>query len=252
MAATSQVSLQTRANLLELLAVPLHAANLELVDVDVESLGTPQAVIRVLVEHLPAHERGPRIDLDGVAEATRLIDAIFEAGDPVIGAFTLEVSSPGLERPLIMPAHFARFLDAEVSVKTVVGTPGERRIQGRLESADLDPSGSIVVSGVQISYGSIDRARTVFRWGEEAPPTSNGEPRKKGTVTKAQRVKHPKAVEAAAVAQATARASLAKADANPTDDAVDSSTHVEDALDMSTEAIAASTQPQRQSPQVTQ
>jgi ribosome maturation factor RimP len=252
MAATSQASLQTRANLLELLAMPLNGVNLELVDVDVESLGTPQAVVRVLVEHLPEHERGPRIDLDGVAEATRLIDATLETGDPVDGAFTLEVSSPGLERPLITPAHFARFLDAEVSVKTVIGTPGERRIQGRLESADPDPSGSIVVSGVQIPYGSIDRARTVFRWGEEALPTANGEARKKGTVTKGQRVLHPKAIEAALAAEAAAKASLAKAAANSPDDAVDSSTHVEDALDMSTEAIAASTQPQRQSPQVTQ
>ncbi len=189
---------EARALLISLISRPLEEVHLELVDIEVEALGTPDGVIRVLVEHLGSHERGPRIDLDGIAEATKLVDALIEANDPIEQAFTLEVSSPGLERPLRTPAHFERFRDAEIAVKTVAGTAGERRVQGRLESCDTDPAGVIVIAGRTISYNEIERARTVFRWGEEAPPTANGEPRKKGALPKGQRPVHPKALLAAA------------------------------------------------------
>lgn len=202
-----------------LLTEPLAQAHLELVDVEVEAIGTPQAVVRVLVEHLDAHPRGPRIDLDGVAEATRIVDEVLEANDPISSAFTLEVSSPGLERPLRTPAHFVRFVDAEITVKTVPGTAGERRVQGRLESADADSAGSIVVAGREVSYASIERARTVFRWGEEAPPTADGQPRKKGALPKGARPIHPKLLAKAAVSAHTST----PAEANH--DALASSTH---------------------------
>ncbi len=202
-----------------LLDGPLADANVELVDVEVEAIGTPTAVVRVLVEHLETHPRGPRIDLDGVAEATRIVDALLEANDPISTAFTLEVSSPGLERPLRTPAHFVRFLNAEVTVKTLPGTEGERRVQGRLEAADADANGGIVVSGRSLTYASIERARTVFRWGEEAPPTADGQPRKKGARPKGERPIHPKLL-----AKATAAADLSTpAEAN--NDALASSTH---------------------------
>jgi ribosome maturation factor RimP len=157
--------------LIALLSGPLAAANLELVDLETASLGTAAANVQVLVEHCADHPLGGRIDLDGVAAATRLVDEVLEAADPIPGAYTLEVSSPGLERPLRIPAHFQRFIGTEITVKTVAGTPGERRMQGVLERADLDADGDIVVNGVTISYASIDRARTVFVWGPAPKPT---------------------------------------------------------------------------------
>ena len=183
-----------RGVLISLLGAPLESANFELVDVEIEAFGTADGVVRVLVEHLVVKAGEPRIDLNEVALATKLIDELIEAHDPIEQAFTLEVSSPGLERPLRTPAHFARFRDAEIAVKTVAGTPGERRVQGRLDACDAELSGSIVVAGRTIAYSEIDRARTVFRWGEESLPTSSGEPRKKGTLPKGQRPVHPKAL----------------------------------------------------------
>jgi ribosome maturation factor RimP len=181
----------------------LTAAHYELVDVEFER-SSAGSIVRCLLDRSVDHPDGPRIDLDGVADATRLIDAAFEEHDPVAEAFTLEVSSPGLERPLKTPAHFQRHLSAEVAIKTIAGTPGERRIHGRLTSADAESTGGIVVAGpvdfqtgaapeTQISYASIDRARTVFRWGEEETLTSSGAPRKKGALPKGQRPAHPKA-----------------------------------------------------------
>ena len=120
------------------------------------------------------HPLGGRIDLDGVSTATRIIDSVLEEADPIDGAFTLEVSSPGLERALRTPGHFARFVGTTVSVKTHPGTTAERRIEGRLTSADPDVDGAITVDGVEIPYSAIERARTVFVWGPQPKPGSKG------------------------------------------------------------------------------
>jgi ribosome maturation factor RimP len=153
------------ASLAGLLEPVLFAEGWELVDVTTSAIGTAAAAVVVLVENLPDHQDGPRIDLDGVGRATLLVDETLEAADPVTGAYTLEVSSPGLERPLRIPAHYQRFIGTSVTVKTVPGTPGERRIEGVLQSADLDVDGSIVVDAREIPYAAIERTRTVFVWG---------------------------------------------------------------------------------------
>ena len=107
-----------------------------------------------------------------------LLRCFDETADPVDGAYTLEVSSPGLERPLRTPAHFLRFVGTDISVKLLAGTPGERRRQGRLEAADPDAGGAITVDGQSVAYASIDRARTVFVWGPSPKPTGKSPTRK--------------------------------------------------------------------------
>ena len=97
---------------------------------------------------------------------------MLEEADPIDGAFTLEVSSPGLERALRTPGHFSRFVGTTVSVKTHPGTTAERRIEGRLTSADPDEDGAITVDGTEIPYAAIERARTVFIWGPQTRPGS--------------------------------------------------------------------------------
>ncbi len=148
-----------------LLEPVLFGEGWELVDVTSSAIGTAAASVVVLVENLPDHQNGPRIDLDGVGRATLLVDETLEAADPINGAYTLEVSSPGLERPLRIPAHYQRFIGTAVTVKTIPGTPGERRVEGLLQSADLVFDGAIVVEGREIPYVAIERTRTVFVWG---------------------------------------------------------------------------------------
>ncbi len=105
------------------------------------------------------------IDLDGVTEATRLVSDLLDRHDLVGERTTLEVSSPGVERPLRTPEHFRRFVGTEVAVKLRPGVEGERRLSGVLEAADDEGA---VVAGRRLAYGDIDRARTVFVW----PPRS--------------------------------------------------------------------------------
>jgi ribosome maturation factor RimP len=160
------------ATLAGLLEPVLFGEGWELVDVTSSAIGTAAAAVVVLVENLPDHQDGPRIDLDGVGRATLLVDETLEAADPINGAYTLEVSSPGLERPLRIPAHYQRFIGTPVAVKTIPGTPGERRIEGLLQSAAFDADGAIVVDGREIPYAAIERTRTVFVWGGQEKPKS--------------------------------------------------------------------------------
>lgn len=210
------------AAVLVLLEGPLAEAHFELVDVDCAGIGTAAAAVRVFVELAPSHPIGGRIDLDGVAVATRIVDEILDADDDVIaGRYTLEVSSPGLERPLRTAAHFRRAIGSTITVKTVAGTPGERRVEGRLDDASIDADGSIRVDGRVIPYAEIDKARLVVSWG---PPP------KPGKDVKATRAPHPKAV-AAAAALAAALAAPGLAQTAPVDDNAGDDRDIESDLD---------------------
>jgi ribosome maturation factor RimP len=120
--------------------------------VDVEQLG---ATLRVTVD------RPGGIDLDAVSDATLVVSDALDSHDPLPGRYTLEVSSPGLERPLRTPAHFQRFVGTAVAVKTRAEVDGDRRVEGILESADEE---GFVVAGRRLAYDEVEKARTVFVW----------------------------------------------------------------------------------------
>jgi len=136
------------------------AADLELYDVELAG-----GVLRVLVD------RAGGVDLAVLGEVTRAVSEALDADDPLPGRYTLEVSSPGLERKLRTPAHFAAALGKKVRVRTVPGTEGERRVEGELAAADDD--GVVVATPAgerRLAYAEVERARTVFEWGPTPPP----------------------------------------------------------------------------------
>ena len=147
----------------ELLPV-VDALGLELVDVELSG-----AVVRVTVD------REGGIDLEGLADANRAVSGTLDRIDPMPGRYTLEVSSPGLERRLRRPPHFARALGETVSVRLVAGAGDVRRLHGRLASADehgVRVDGPDVPGGsAHVPYDRIERARTVFEWGAKPAPS---------------------------------------------------------------------------------
>ncbi len=161
-----EVSDQVADELMDLLAATVDRLGLDLVDVELRS-----GIVRVTVD------RPGGVDLEAIAEATRAVSTALDDHDPFPGQrYTLEVSSPGVERPLRTPAQFARALGEEVSVRRLAGGPGERRIQGRLIEAD-DEGITVAVpelpdTGVRIAYDEIERARTVFSWGGSPRPSA--------------------------------------------------------------------------------
>lgn len=117
-------------------------------------------------------DRPGGVDLDALTRATRRISAELDRDDPIPGGrYILEVSSPGLERRLRTPEHFRKFVGSLVSVKTVAGSEGDRRMKGTLEAAD---DAGITVAGRRMEYADIDRAQTVFEWGAGPKPGKVG------------------------------------------------------------------------------
>jgi ribosome maturation factor RimP len=148
---------------------PLSEAGFEVVGVERKG-----PVLAVTVD------RPEGVDIDAVTEATRLVNSLLDANDLLGAQTTLEVSSPGIERPLRTPAHFRRFVGTEVAVKLRPGTEGERRLTGALEAADDE---GVMVAGRRLAYADIDKARTVFVWPGPGRPagqkTQAKQPKKK-------------------------------------------------------------------------
>lgn len=150
--------------------------------VDVEHKGV---VVRIVVD-----EPGG-IDLDRLGEVTQRVSHALDDADPIAGRYTLEVSSPGVERPLRRPSHFRAVVGQTITFKTDQGGKGTR-LTGELLGADDDgievrteparPGEEPAVH--RLAYGAVDRARTVFEWG---PPPKPGKGSKPGSAKKAAR-----------------------------------------------------------------
>ena len=140
----------------ELVAPLAEAAAVDLYDVEHHG-GT----VRVLVD------ADGGVDLASIARISRSLSRALDEQDLIPGQYTLEVSSPGLERPLRTPEHFRRAAGAEVRVKTRAGFDGPRRLTGVLEAVADD---GVTLRGEDgqvccIPYEQLASARTVFEWG---------------------------------------------------------------------------------------
>lgn len=140
---------------------------------DIEYTG---GIVRIVVDTLPGGPTG--VSLENIALITRLVSREFDHSDPVPGRYTLEVTSPGLERSLRLPRHFAREVGKTIAVRLSTALDGQRRIQGDLVSATGD---TIVIrladnalTEVSIPLSIVDRAKTVFQWGPTPKPGSTG------------------------------------------------------------------------------
>lgn len=155
------------------------ASDLQLDLYDVEQRG---GTMRVTLD-TPAGSDGS-VDLDQLALATRLISRELDHQDPIPGRYTLEVTSPGVERSLRTPAHFRREVGKTVNVRLSDVVAEQRRIEGVLVAADDSTATLRVVEGDEIServieLASIDRARTVFEWGPQPKPGGKNAPKKR-------------------------------------------------------------------------
>ena len=114
-------------------------------------------------------DRSGGIDLAALTEANRIVSDLLDEHDPIPDdRYLLEVSSPGLERSLRTPEHFANAIGEKVSLKTHEPVDGERRFEGLLEAADAD---GVTLARRRFAYDEIERARTVFEWGPAPKPT---------------------------------------------------------------------------------
>lgn len=105
---------------------------------------------------------GEGIGIADCEQVSRAVAAVLDEDDPIPSAYSLEVSSPGFDRLLVKPAHFARFAGARVKVELVSPRAGRKRYTGALLAAD-ELGIELEVDGeqVKIAYADICRARMV-------------------------------------------------------------------------------------------
>jgi ribosome maturation factor RimP len=138
----------------------VEGAGLELVEVSFQR-GPGRGLLRVTVD------RDGGVDLDsigGISERiSRRLD--LEGFDP--GPYTLEVSSPGVERPLRRPDEFARRVGEKVKVRTTQTLEGgTRTFTGTILEAGQDGVRIATEAGERtVPFDDIESARTVFEWG---------------------------------------------------------------------------------------
>ncbi len=103
------------------------------------------------------------ITVDDCADISRVVSAILDVEDPIKGAYTLEVSSPGIDRPLVRKKDFERFAGFEAKVETAAPVDGRRRFRGRLLGVEGDEVRLALEEGeAAIPLSAIDRAKLVM------------------------------------------------------------------------------------------
>ena len=137
--------------------------------VDVRYLREPKgAVIRVIIDRaVPGLEVGSGVSLEDCTAVSRDVSTSLDVHQDLLpsGAFRLEVSSPGLERPLVKLSDFERFSGHEVKVKTETPIDRQRRFRGTLvrvvdQNIELDQDGKVL----SIPHAVIAKASLVYRF----------------------------------------------------------------------------------------
>ncbi|MBM3502299.1 MAG: ribosome maturation factor RimP [Alphaproteobacteria bacterium] len=127
--------------------------------------GARRATLQIMVERaLPEH--GVRLDDGGIsaddcAEVSRTVSALLDVEDPIAGAYELEISSPGIDRPLLRPADFRRYRGFAARLETRLPIDGRRRFAGTLDETDtqhvrlIDPDGAVI----SVPFAAIHAAK---------------------------------------------------------------------------------------------
>ncbi|EMP94056.1 ribosome maturation factor rimP [Vibrio paracholerae 87395] len=112
-----------------MLEAPVVAAGYELVGLEFVRAGQ-HSTLRIFIDH----ENG--ITVEDCAEVSRQVSAVLDVEDPISVVYNLEVSSPGLERPLFKAAHYEQFIGHEVSIVLKMAVGNRRKWKGIIQSID--------------------------------------------------------------------------------------------------------------------
>lgn len=146
-----------RERLLAMLEPVVEGLGYELVELEFKA---GAGVLRIFIDRLEPRAEVEGVTLDDCERVSHQVSAVLDVEDPIPGAYNLEISSPGLERPLRKPAHYERFLGERAKVELAVPQDGRKRYTGLLRSVE-DGHLVIEVDGQEhrLPLGDIERAR---------------------------------------------------------------------------------------------
>jgi ribosome maturation factor RimP len=109
------------------------------------------------------HAKTGRMNVEDCENVSRTISAVLDVEDPLVGAYALEISSPGIDRPLVSLEDFEKFLGFDAKVETSRAIDGRKRFKGRLRSIK---EGIITIESEHkvfgLAYQDIEKAKLLL------------------------------------------------------------------------------------------
>lgn len=141
----------------KIIAPTLQDMGFDLVRVQVS--GAQRRTLQIMAERLD----DGTMTVEDCAAISRSVSALLDVEDPIKGSYTLEVSSPGLDRPLTRPKDFTRFAGLEAKIELRHPMDGQRRFRGRIAGlADDQVQLDMEETRVTIPYADIERAKLIL------------------------------------------------------------------------------------------
>ena len=150
---------------------PLERKITDIIDPVVKDLGFDVVQVRVIgsqklqtLQILAEDPETGRIDLNGCTAVSRAVSAILDVEDPIAGAYQLEISSPGIDRPLVREQDFIKNLNKEISVETDIPQDnGQKRFKGVLKDFANDTVTIHTEDGdAKIAFEDVIKAKLVL------------------------------------------------------------------------------------------
>ncbi|WP_115720640.1 ribosome maturation factor RimP [Gallaecimonas mangrovi] len=141
--------------LTQMLTPAVEALGFSLLGVEMVRAGR-SATLRLYID-------GPEgVTVDNCAEVSHQVSSVLDVEDPIQSEYFLEVSSPGLDRPLFVPAHFEKVVGSDIEIKLVVPVAGRRRFKGKLVAIE----GDLILLAYEgkedrFAFSNIDKANLV-------------------------------------------------------------------------------------------
>lgn len=141
----------------ELIGPTITALDLELWGVEHVIQGR-HSVLRVYID-----KGGDGVTIDDCEKVSRQISGVFDVEDPIPGEYTLEVSSPGMDRPLFELEQFKRYIGSEAAVRLRSPLNGRRKFKGIIQKVEADTVCMMIDDQeIALPASSIDKANLVF------------------------------------------------------------------------------------------
>ena len=142
-----------------LLAPSVEALQLELLGVELAASGT-SALLRLYID-----APGRSVVIEDCEAVSREVSAVLDINDPIASHYTLEVSSPGIDRPLFTVAQFAKHIGETVKLTLQIPLDGRRRLQGAIVGVDGDNiTLKTEATELSVQHANIEKARLVPDW----------------------------------------------------------------------------------------
>ena len=150
--------MQEKHALYDMLAPTIEAMGFEVVRILMT--GDQRPTLQIMIER----QDRKNLVVDDCAAVSRAISAILDEKDPIDSEYSLEVSSPGIDRPLTKPEHFSRFAGYEAKVETSDTVDGRKRFKGKIIS--LEPNNNIKImmddKEYSVPFESVSKAKLVL------------------------------------------------------------------------------------------